>query len=68
MNSRCFVNIPILIIEAEYSLGGHPNQSCRKIFDKFSYHVIPETNHFCFLEKPEIVNSRILEFINKINI
>ncbi|MFX0065868.1 MAG: alpha/beta fold hydrolase [Candidatus Hermodarchaeota archaeon] len=68
MKSRCFVNIPILIIEAQYGGSGHPDQSYRKIFDKFSYHVIPKTHHFCFLEKPEIVNSCILEFIDEINI
>ncbi|MFX0174547.1 MAG: alpha/beta fold hydrolase [Candidatus Hodarchaeota archaeon] len=55
--------IQFLIIEGEESLFRSPDRSYRKVLANSQYQVIHNTNHFCFLEKPQIVNHFIEKFL-----
>jgi pimeloyl-ACP methyl ester carboxylesterase len=56
-------NIQFLIIEGEESLFRSPDRSYRQALTNSQYEVITDSNHFCFLEKPQIVNLFIEKFL-----
>ncbi|MFX0152349.1 MAG: alpha/beta fold hydrolase [Candidatus Hodarchaeota archaeon] len=56
-------NIQFLIIEGEKSLFRSPDRSYRQALANSQYQVIQNSNHFCFLEKPQIVNYFIKKFL-----
>ncbi|MFX0183945.1 MAG: alpha/beta fold hydrolase [Candidatus Hodarchaeota archaeon] len=59
-------NIQILLIEGENSLFRSPERSYRQALPNSHYRVIHNSDHFCFLEKPQIVNQIIEEFLESL--
>jgi pimeloyl-ACP methyl ester carboxylesterase len=57
-------NMQILLIEGENSLFRSPERSYRQALPNSHYRVIQNSDHFCFLEKPQIVNQIIEEFLD----